>query len=599
MQDTVNNVTIQLPPRGNDKLFPNPFVLHFAFYIFHFSFCILQFAFGISLLALFLFCLAGCGSEHATPVGQTSAGAGAADRWHEELFHYAIENLNRLEEFAPQEMLPQVVDRLNQWAPYQEPLDDWQPDPLLATLSPPLAKLGVMQNLDQLRYTLFDAFWIRDVAAWACGSQPDDPTRARRLFDWTVRNVQLEPQLVIDGKPQGHLPQLPWETLLTGQGAPIDRAWLFLLLARQAGLDAALLGVPDAAHHGAVIPWTIGVRIEQEVYLFDPTLGLPIPAPDGIKVASGGPLEIRPATLSQLVAQDALLHKLDAGEKHPYPVQKSQLSQVVVLVEAAPTAVSKRMKLVQSRLAGQQKAVVAVAPSQQLARWKNLPHVHAVQLWSFPFDTWQSLEHLTETMMRLKTVPLLPFQTRMPIHAGRVDGEEKSVLVNALWKGRLLHLRGLFSGESSATFFYQATRPPNEELDEAVPQMAEQFFHSALAADPQRSTEELKAAAKQQAERQIVLLVVAKHDASYWLGLILFEKGNYAGAIDYFGRRTLAALPNSPWRYGASYNLARSYEASGDYRKAIELYRANAKQFGDTGQLLRATWLAESSGVHL
>jgi tetratricopeptide (TPR) repeat protein len=598
MQDTLNTVAIRWPAHGNGKLVLKAFILHFSFCIFHFAFFVFP-------LALLLLSFAGCGSEHSTPVGQTSAGAGAADRWHEELFHYAIENLNRLEEFAPQEMLPQVVDRLNQWAPYQEPLDDWQPDPLLATLPPPLAKLGVMQNLDQLRYTLFDAealqqaFWIRDVAAWAGGSQPDDLTRARRLFDWTVRNVQREPPLVIDGKPQGHLPQLPWETLLTGRGAPIDRAWLFLLLARQAGLDAALLAVPDTAHHGVVIPWTIGVRIGQEVYLFDPTLGLPIPAPDGIKLASGGPLEIQPATLSQLVAQDALLHKLDAGEKHPYPVQKSQLAQVVVLVEAAPTALSKRMKLVQLRLAGQQKAVVAVAPSQQLARWKNLPHVHGVRLWSFPFDTWQSLEHLTETMMRLKTVPLLPFQTRMPIHAGRVDGEEKSVLVNALWKGRLLHLRGLFGGESSATFFYQATRPPNEELREAVPQMAEQFFHSALAADPQRSTEQLKAAAKQQAEQQIVLLVVAKHDASYWLGLILFEKGNYAGAIDYFGRRTLAALPNSPWLYGASYNLARSYEASGDYRKAIELYRANAKQFGDTGQLLRATWLAESSGVHL
>ena len=96
-----------------------------------------------------------------------------------------------------------------------------------------------------------------------------------------------------------------------------------------------------------------------------------------------------------------------------------------------------------------------------------------------------------------------------------------------------------------------------------------------------------------------MLLVAAKHDASYWLGLILFEKGSYDGAIDYFGRRTLEALPNSPWRYGASYNLARSYEARGEYRKAIELYRANAQQFGDAGQRLRADWLAESSGVRL
>ena len=58
------------------------------------------------------------------------------------------------------------------------------------------------------------------------------------------------------------------------------------------------------------------------------------------------------------------------------------------------------------------------------------------------------------------------------------------------------------------------------------------------------------------------LHALAKQDAGYWSGLILYQRANYRQAVDYFTTRTLLAVPNGPWTFGARYNLARAYEAS-------------------------------------
>jgi hypothetical protein len=45
------------------------------------------------------------------------------------------------------------------------------------------------------------------------------------------------------------------------------------------------------------------------------------------------------------------------------------------------------------------------------------------------------------------------------------------------------------------------------------------------------------------------------------------------------------------WSPGARYNLARTYEASGQRDRAIQQYTENAKLDSDPGQTLRARWL--------
>ena len=82
-----------------------------------------------------------------------------------------------------------------------------------------------------------------------------------------------------------------------------------------------------------------------------------------------------------------------------------------------------------------------------------------------------------------------------------------------------------------------------------------------------------------------------KQDASYWSGLIAYQRANYPAAADYFARRTLELMPDGPWTEGARYNLARTFEAAGDTERAILLYASSADSPGYLGGLLRAKWL--------
>ena len=50
-----------------------------------------------------------------------------------------------------------------------------------------------------------------------------------------------------------------------------------------------------------------------------------------------------------------------------------------------------------------------------------------------------------------------------------------------------------------------------------------------------------------------------------------------------------------PWSNGAKYNLARTYEASGQIERAIALYQADPQAPDLLGRLLRARWLQEKT----
>jgi hypothetical protein len=539
-----------------------------------------------------LLLLAGCrGSEESAEVAQSSSDSDAAisGQYREELLTYAINNLNRLEEFDSSdvlqevfskysastakegkasgpsdtllaawpepEMLRQIVDRLNQWLRTQQPPADWQLDPMIAGLPKPLADLPLVKGLGQMDFPRFDGFalqeavWLRDVGLWARGDALDDLDRAKCLFDWTVRNIQLEPE-----SPK-RVPQFPWETLLLGHGTASERAWVFILLARQLGIDAAMLGLEVPAGAAAKQPetknpprpWCVAALIEGQAYLFEPLLGLPIPAPDGVKFDEAGQLILQPATLAQVMADEKLLRQLDADETHKYGVTASDLKHVVVMLEASPTYLAKRMRVLESRLAGPQKMVLTTSPTAQAEHWKTAAHAAAVRLWTQPFTTIERRSHLDPKEVESRIAVLLPFYG-MP--------------TAPLRRGRVLQLRGNFVGDEGATHFYQMARPSRQELE-------------ASSAHPMEK----------------LIYLRGKQDASYWLGLIAYQRANYPTAIDYFTNRTLLAMPNGPWSDGARYNLARTFEASGDRERAILQYADNVDSPGYLGDLLRAKWL--------
>jgi tetratricopeptide (TPR) repeat protein len=587
------------------------------------------------LLCLLLTLAVGCkpGGHPSTTDNQHSKASATSLQWSDELFAFAVNNLNRLEEFDSAEvlkqivvrmqaisktrqlppeqrldslqatwpdpdMLRQIVGRLNQWAEGQTPPAE-KLEPLLATLPGTLAAIPMLRDWEKMRFTSYDGFalqevvWLRDISNWARGAKADELERARRIFDWTVRNIQLD----LDSNRR--TPQVPWETLLLGHGTGLERAWVFILLLRQQGIDAALLALPTPAPggkaakpsagaktppaEGQLRPWCVGALIgekgREKVYLFDAALGLPIPAPQGIRRA-GGQLEIVPASLDQVAADRSLLARLDL-EQEPYWAKDADLKQLVVLVEASPVYLAKRTRLLESHLVGPQKMVLSVAASEQGARFKAAAHAHDVRLWTLPYQTLYRRLMLDTSGIAARLELLVPFYAQES---------------NPLVIGRVRHLKGRFLDSEGAIDVYQASRISNQELSD--------LYHS-RAAECQKMVEQragkltaeqradIKQTSQEVARRSVVPYAIAKVDASYWLGLIAFEQGNYPAAMDYFSKRTLEATPGGPWTAGAHYNLGRTYEAAGQPQKAADEYQGSVFSRLDYGNLLRAKWLKQ------
>ena len=259
---------------------------------------------GFALLALIA--AGGCRPAAVPEDSAAQAEAESSAAHDDELFQIAVGNLNQLEDYNGSEMLKPALDRLNRWASHQKPPTGWKPDPMLQTLPAPLRELAVVKALDTLEFrlesppgdgwTLQEEIWLRDLSRWARGNSFDPLEQARRLLDWTVRNVQLEPEREAAAGPLRVAIQRPWETLLLGRGTAVDRSWVFLLLARQQRLDAAALAVGDPRDPEAsrVLPGLVVVLHKGQLYLFDLGLGLPIPGPKGIRRdAPGSSISVR------------------------------------------------------------------------------------------------------------------------------------------------------------------------------------------------------------------------------------------------------------------------------------------------------------------
>jgi tetratricopeptide (TPR) repeat protein len=502
----------------------------------------------------------------------------------EEWFNFAVSNLSRFDEFEPTALLRQIVDRLNRWSKAQTTIPAWQRDPLLDTLPDGLAKTSAVQDLETIHFTTSDgvwlreAAWLRDLSRWARGPQADGLARARRLFDWSVRNVQVVLPDTIKQLPTGKwLPQHPWQTLLRGEGTAWERAWVFILLCRSQGIDAAVLGVASSQADASPEPWAVGVRIDRKIYVFEPVLGLALPASDGVRLDESARLDIVPATLEQAAADDRILRRFDVDSDHRYPIKAEQLKRTVVLAEASPWSVSRRMKLVEAHMAGEKKLALTVDASGQASRWKACPQVADVRLWDLPYVTVERQGRLSKSDVQQQQLLSLPFE--------RGKGPE-------LWKARLRYLRGDFLGDEGAIHSYQIVRPADEDLGKIEGQIAWQYFERSKKARPGQSEEVLKKEALQSARVDAMAIIRAKMDATYVLGLIAFERGDFTEAIEYFGKRTVGHTKQHPWKRGAYYNLGRSYEAADQYDRALVQYRIVDP--ADPGMELRAQWLEKA-----
>jgi hypothetical protein len=421
-----------------------------------------------------------------------------------------------------------------------------------------------------------DCMLYRDVARAILGRKGGDAdklTQARAIFDWVTRQVQLVPpgslappgMVGADGQPFQALVR-PYDALLRGLATDIgsgwaERSWLFLALCRQAGIEGGYLVVMPASAESS--PATAdaaggepkkddappspesmakslgcGLLIDGEIYLFDARLGLPIPGPGGVGVA----------TLDQAASDPRILEQLDLPDR-PYRVHQPDLAggKIRVLLEATLGSLSPRMKMLQRRLTAEKRMVLYRDPTEQVGPFSDAvgPRLEAVQLWGLPL----------EVEFRLFRDPAFNQATGYSIYM--FDPQLP------LLQARLEHLRG--------------------EVDQAIGRYASFRFATGLVmADGKTPIPP---------EAQQILDLYATH----FLALAQLDKGRDDQAEFLFGQ-TLKLFPgpapNQPFefmfRWGAEHNLGLLHEAEGQAALAARYYGLEVPTDQSTGDRLRA-----------
>jgi len=390
------------------------------------------------------------------------------------------------------------------------------------------------------------------------GGVGDDLTRARRVFDWMVQQIQLVPAGRLAANGMGQAQVRPYDVLLRGmategEGFWSERGWLFLSLCRQLGLDAGLLTYTPLGSRAPII-WCAAVLIDKTPYLFDHRAGLPIPDARGDGVA----------TLEEALTVPAVLDRMDlhiAGQ--PAPTARGALlsstTRLGVWVDSSPSYFSPRMKLLQQSLSGKNLTVLYRDPVAQRDRFTEAlgRRLGEVAFWPLPIFVEHQL-FTNPQFVEATQVSLGLFRPELP-------------LVYA----RMKQLRG-------------------ETADAVRAYVAFRFAEDALLAGLKKPTP-----AQVQQAREIQKALDAH--ATYFLGTCHLEQ-KHPDQAAFFFEKALQMLPEPGprrlyyymFRWGAGANLARLKLAGGDAATAVAYFSQADPTPQRLGNLLRArdlVWL--------
>lgn len=582
--------------------------------------------------------VAGCGSEPAVqPNVMSGSNTGASTSSRDDELRAAIRYARLVNEYDYDTASEKTLDSLNTWLASIKEEADYKVDPLrdrlpkeiqpffppndleagkfrrddfvnlrqyLATsrVQTPIA-MGVRSS--DFRY-LHETHLFRRIVDWAA-KQPIDPQteawleehgktlddrsarklrEVTRLFDWTIRHLQLEEALpepdrnasgptaagssqqtlppALQGQPGPGYTLFPGHAVLTGRGDFVQRAWVFCLLARQAECDVVMLAFENSATNRPE-PWACGALIGGEIYLFDTRLGLPVPLENDVGVA----------TLKQVRENDALLRRLDLSAELVYPANPDSLKRLIALVEFCDASISKRMRLLESRLTGDEQMVLFVRPSE-IAEAVRKAGVSQVYPWRIAYDTI-----LYRAAIEANLRSNFAFYTQYYTY------ETPFLRPSTLSKARFKHFNAEFTTdgeEIGALDEYMNSRVADVDIARFEQSDEARRVLSTRVVGERELTDQDKAqyiAAQKQA------MLIAKTHASYFMGLAQYDLGAYDIAVEWFQRRTLDVQPPSPWTNSARYNLARALEMLKKYREARAIYLGDASP-QKHGNLIRA-----------
>ena len=588
-----------------------------------------------------------------------------------------------------------MVESLDNWIRNVQAGTDWKPDSMLAGIDEKYKTLPSVAAVSDMKFQLNDAdffqeaIWLKSVAdrsatqiskgiyqymvsAAANGLQPkktqqllnaDDQLLAAirvlhpelsadeseyltwtcRLFDWTVRNIQLDLMPVtyntdevkkkaidmvdiatgdapVDGVVGPGYTKTVGDVISTGKGDLWQKSRLFILLCRQLSIDVVMLNVSDRNDSSKIVPWSLGALIGGKIFLFDMKMGIPIPGKEYRQVATYGQVIKDPSILQQLRYKVS-----ESTDDDPdYRIIPEELKTVHVWLDASEESLSRRMQLLEPKLTGDFRVAIQFQPSKvhDLLKGKSFT---SISLSPIPFQTRQYMDTFKSALTRKKTEAIRRnylqrtyFDIKIPIkkvvRKDRIDeatqslksGQEETIEVTTylLAEARHRFLLGVFGADAKSGRNTLGARKLREDLEAGRDILdASQMFMD-LALDDERIDEILSDKdwvtmmgldakndldAKDQENFFNIfeaVLRLIRTDSSIWLGLASFETDDFGNAKNWFGEISRFDKSNR-WSYLANYNLARSQEALYDYKSAIESYR-NIESPQKFGNIIRA-----------
>lgn len=408
---------------------------------------------------------------------------------------------------------------------------------------------------------------------------------AARLFDWTVRNIALESEQ-LSAPPQIQLPAMPtgiefegpgyrqsdYQTVWRGRGDWLQRCGVFTQLCKQAGIPTAVLAT-QSDQTGRRTPWSVGVLIGEQIFLFEPRLGLPIPGPNQTGIA----------TLSQAREKDIIMRRLNVAGYFDYPLSRSDIQHSVALLNLRAETLSSRMRLLESGLTGDRRMTLWVDAEDWAEKFDAVAGIAGARIWAMA-TLAQRYAQFMEIIAERDPLFAAWYRSRFMILAADGTGE------NNLAQGRWKHLAGEFvdnemDGWLGARTSYLDQRAPEYEIEDLrinVELQQRYGLRRELGTDSQQFDIQL--------QRVQMVLLRAKRTATYWLALLQYDDGRFETAHNWFTKRVLDDSQRSFWEDAAVYNAARSSEAMGDIETAIETLKTN-DNVSDHGNRLRARLL--------
>jgi len=459
------------------------------------------------------------------------------------------------------------------------------PGPEMTQLLQPILSQTQMKRLTADRFVSGDAEHIRNcqlynaMARQDLGTQESELERVVELFHFCVRNVALH------NKEDERLPLMPYEILLFGRGDPQDVAWLFADVLRQLQIDAVIIRpamtavddeieddtakdsnaeVSDAEDSDAEDLWLIGVLLNEQVYLFDPKLGTPIPAAtDAGKTAT----VLQPATLSDVQKDDGLLRKLDLADGKAFPFTAEMLQKVTVEVVGTRSLWTPSMQRLDTSLTGDRSSLVFDGLQDEA----NSPGL-MTRVADYGGEKWGKDD-----------VGIWPYPEKQTEAAQqRGEGQRKRLSYLELPLAAPVFVQFDVATQQFRSFNFDPNDPENLKVEKLknrkhVTYISTRISHllgdyGSAIRNYQKMRIRLAIASRQpQPEEVRAINARAEEDAAYWIGLCQLDRGNFSAATSTFRDylRRYEKNPNAAWTIHCRFMLAISLiEDTADWSEA-------------------------------